>query len=69
METIKDLKIVANIGMERNPVKSSNTHPAFILGGVIYSITENLDIDLGVKRGLNSPETDYSILAGIILGF
>ncbi len=69
VEVIKDLKAVANIGIERNPDKTSNTHPAFILGGVIYSITEKFDIDFGIKRGLNKPETDYSVLAGITRRF
>jgi hypothetical protein len=65
VEVTKDLKAVANIGMERNPDKTSNTSPAFILGGIIYSITGNVDIDLGVKGGLNKPETDITYLAGI----
>ncbi|MGE5173566.1 MAG: transporter [Betaproteobacteria bacterium] len=65
VKVIKDLKAVANIGMERNPDKTSDTDPAFILGGLIYSITENLDVDFGVKGGLNKPETDISYLAGI----
>ena len=65
VEVVKDLDLVANIGMERNPDKTSDTHPAFILGGLVYSISENLDIDLGVKGGLNKTETDYSVLAGI----
>lgn len=69
VEVVKNLKFVGNVGMERNPDKSSNTHPAFILGGIIYSITENVDIDFGIKGGLNKPETDYSILAGIALRF
>lgn len=69
VEVIKDLKAVANIGMERNPDKTSNTHPAFILGGLIYSISENIDIDVGVKAGLNKPETDLTFLAGIALRF
>jgi len=65
----KDLQIVTNIGTERNPDRDSNTHPAFILGGAIYSITENFDIDLGIKAGLNKPETDATILAGIAMRF
>lgn len=69
VEVVKDLKVVANIGMERNPDKTSNTHPAFILGGIIYSITENFDVDLGVKGGLNKPETDLTILTGIAMRF
>lgn len=69
VEVGKDLKGVANIGMERNPDKTSNTHPAFILGGLIYSVTDNLDIDIGIKGGLNKPETDFAILAGITVRF
>jgi len=65
VEVMKDLKVVGNIGMERNPDKTSNTHPAFILGGLIYSITESIAVDVGVKGGLNKPETDYTVLAGI----
>ncbi|MEW6419982.1 MAG: hypothetical protein AB1480_18015 [Nitrospirota bacterium] len=30
----------------------SDTHPAFVLGGIIYSISENLDMDFGIKGGL-----------------
>lgn len=69
LEVIKDLKAVANIGIKRNPDRTSNTHPAFILGGLIYSVSENFDIDFGIKRGLNKPETDYAILIGIALRF
>lgn len=69
VEVIKDLKAVANIGMERNPDKTSNTHPAFILGGLIYSLSENFDIDVGIKGGLNKPETDLTFLAGIAFRF
>ncbi len=65
----RSLKVVANIGVERNPYKTSGTHPAFILGGLIYALLDNVDIDFGVKGGLNKPETDYSILAGIALRF
>jgi hypothetical protein len=69
VEVVKDLKAVANIGMERNPDKTSNTHPAFILGGLIYSISENVAIDAGVKAGLNKPETDMTFLVGIAFKF
>lgn len=68
-KVIKALKAVANIGIERNPDKDSNTHPAFILGGFIYSATDDFDIDIGIKGGLNKPEIDRSILAGITLRF
>lgn len=69
LEVVKDLKLVGNIGIERNPEKASSRHPAFILGGFIYSISENIDINLGVKGGLNKPETDFTILSGMAFRF
>jgi hypothetical protein len=69
VEVVKNLKLVGNIGIERNPEKASSRHPAFILGGLIYSITENIDINIGVKGGLNKPETDLTILPGMAFRF
>jgi len=68
-EIVKNLKLVANIGIERNHDDNAENNPAFLLGGLIYSVTENLDLDCGVKYGLNSAETDYSLLAGITIRF
>jgi hypothetical protein len=69
VEVVKNLKLVGNIGMERNSEKTSSRHPAFILGGLIYSISENIDVDFGVKAGLNKTETDFTILSGIAFRF
>jgi hypothetical protein len=69
VEVVKDLKAVANIGIERNPVRDSNVHPAFILGGLIYTISEHVDVDLGIKGGLTKPEVDYAILGGLTFHF
>ncbi len=69
VEVIKDLTLVANVGIEKNTDRTVETHPAFLLGGIIYSITENFDVDLGIKAGLNKPETDYTLLAGIAWRF
>lgn len=69
VDVMKDLIAVANIGMERNPDKEANTHPAFVLGGLIYSITEDLDIDMGIKAALNKPETDVTFLAGMAMRY
>lgn len=69
VEAVEKLKLVANIGIEKNPDKASNIDPAFILGGIIYSITDSFEMDLGIKGGLNKPETDYTFLAGITLRF
>lgn len=68
-EVIQNMKAVGNIGIERNADKSSDSNPTFILGGIIYSIGDNFDLDFGVKRGLNEAETDYSLLAGTTFRF
>lgn len=68
-EIIKDLKIVANTGIERNTDDGAKNNPAFLVGGIIYSVTENFDFDCGVKYGLTSSETDWSWMAGITIRF
>ena len=68
-EAVKGLKVVGNIGIERNRDKTADKDPAFFLGGVIYSLSENVDIDCGVKYGLTEPETDWSVMAGTAFRF
>ncbi len=65
----KSLKIVGNVGGETNPDKDSNVHPLFVLGGMIYKLTDSFDIDFGIKAGLNKAEADYTLLAGIAFRF
>ena len=69
MDIAEGLTVVGNVGMETNEDKSSGKDPAFILGGIIYSVSENFDIDAGVKAGLNEPATDIAYLAGIAVRF
>ena len=64
-----DMVGVCNVGMETNPEKGSGSHPAFILGGLIYSVTNDFDIDAGVKWGLNDAETDIAWLTGLTMRF
>lgn len=69
LQVAKRVKLVANVGAERNSDVESDTHPAFALGGVVYSLTENIDIDGGVKWRINGPEPDISFLAGLAFRF
>jgi len=64
-----NLQVVANIGIERNPDKESGTDPSFALIGLIYSITPDLDVDLGFKAGLSGTETDAALLTGLTMRF
>ena len=68
-DVIDKMKLVGNIGIERNTDDSAKNDPAFILGGIIYAVTEKLDLDCGVKFGLNRAETDWSLLGGITIKF
>jgi hypothetical protein len=69
VEVMKDLQLVADFGGETNPDRSSNTPPVYILGGFIYSPSENFDIGLGVKGGLTESETDIAVRGGITYRF
>lgn len=63
------LKIVGDIGTNANTDKSAGTDPAFLILGVIYSVTDDFDLDAGIKKGLTNPETDYTLLAGAAFRF
>ncbi len=69
IEIIANLKLVMDIVMEANPDKTSNVSSSFILGGFIYSVLENLDLDIGYRYGLTKPADDHSILAGMAVRF
>ncbi len=69
VEVVKKLKLVAEIGVDSNPDWSSGNPQAYILGGLIWSLKENLDIGLGVKTGLTDSETDIAVRGGITWRF
>jgi Putative MetA-pathway of phenol degradation len=69
VDIVKSLTLVANIGAETNGDKGSDTWPAFLLGGFIYSVTEGMDVDLGIKTGLNRSAADLAVLAGVAWRF
>jgi hypothetical protein len=68
-EVMDGLQAVANVGVETNGDRASSTHPAFALAGVVYSVTESLDVDVGLKAGLSRTEADLTALAGIASRF
>jgi hypothetical protein len=62
---MEKLRSVVDIGIDTNPDKTSNTHPVYLIGGLIYSVTDDFDLDVGVKGGLNHVITDTMFLAGL----
>jgi hypothetical protein len=68
-EFVENLWLVGEVGVLSNPDVTSDTPPAYILGGFIYEIAKSIDLDVGYRYGLNKPMVDYSILAGITIRF
>ena len=65
----RKIKLVGNTGIDTNTDKNSVVDPVFFLGGFVYSLSDAIDIDLGVKRGLSSQAYDFSITGGISIKF
>lgn len=60
---------VVNLGVESNPDPLAGADPVFLLAGFIYTLSDNFDLDCGIKYGFNNSETDYTVLAGITWKF
>lgn len=69
LRVLEKLWLVGETALGRNPDVTSDTPPAYILGGFIYEITKNIDLDVGYRHGLNRPAMDYSISGAITVGF
>ena len=60
LDVAKNLKAVGNIGIQTNADRNATVHPAFILGGLVYSISENFDVDF--------PESSFQAGNEILVG-
>ena len=65
----KRVKLCADLGADTNRDVTSEVEPAYVLGGAIFTVKDNLDISFGVKVGLNKPETDWAFLPGVTYRF
>lgn len=68
-QALERLRLVADFGVERDADRASHKDPAFALSGFIFSPNEDLDLALGVRTGLNAPETDLTVIGGVTLRF
>lgn len=68
-KVLNKLRLVANAGVEQNIDRTSSEDCAFVLGGVIYSPIDRLDLDAGMKLGLTREETDYVFMGGVTFRF
>ncbi len=64
----KDLRLVGELGVRTNEAHNnpflSGRHAQYAMAGLIYSPTEKLDFDIGLRKGLNRAETDTVLLLG-----
>lgn len=61
--------LAGEAGLTSNPDKASDTPPAFINAGVIYGLTDSVDLDVGYRYGLNKPMPDATIAGAVTLRF
>jgi len=66
---VDSLRAVGNIEIETNEEKGSSDHPISMVLGAIYSPHEDLDLDIGIRFGLNDSAEDIAGLAGITWRF
>lgn len=62
-------KLSLDVGSYRNDDPHSNTNPVFTIIGLTYSLKKNLDLDIGLKKGLNKAEVDHSWGAGLAVSW
>jgi hypothetical protein len=63
------LKAVADIGVKRNADVGEKKNPAYALTGLIYSPTKLVDLDAGIRFGLNEASIRNQVGAGLTFHF
>lgn len=62
-------RLVADISTESNPDDAGHPSINSIVLGLIYSVTPDVDIDLGYRRGLSDAAADHAWLTGLFIRF
>lgn len=62
-------RAAVDAGADTDPDPASRRIPVFALAGLVYAVSDTLDMDAGVKRGFNVLGTAYSVLAGLTVRF
>lgn len=63
----EDLRLAVDIGAAQQASRDSSKHPAYALVGLIWAVTEQIDLDVGYKHGLNNQEPDSQLGVGLTL--
>lgn len=62
-------RLVADISTETNPDRTGPRNAGSIVFGLIYSITPDLDFDIGYRKGLTDAAADHAWLTGLTIRF
>lgn len=60
---------VVDTGISSHETKAEKKDPRFMLLGLIHHVNDDLDLDVGYKKSLNSTETDRQIGVGVTYRF
>lgn len=63
------LRLVVDLGRFTATDRAFEETMKFLTLGAIYSLSDDFDLDIGLKRGLSDPETDTTLLLGMALRF
>lgn len=65
-EATQALDLIVDISFDRNPDPGSSRELRQTVLGVIYGVTQDVDLDAGIRRG-NDPAIDRALLFGVTL--
>lgn len=65
----ESLRLVADASTESNAELTGHPNVGSLVLGLVYSVTPDLDLDLGYRHGLTEPAADHTWLAGLALRF
>lgn len=61
------LKLVADLGRDSNPDPAARTAGRDLVYGLMYALRGNVDLGIGLKKGLNDEADDRALRAGVKL--
>ena len=64
-----NLKLVLDLARDSDPDRGSRATVRAVVFGLMYAVSDDLDLGLGVKRGSSHPADERALLAGIKLRF
>jgi Putative MetA-pathway of phenol degradation len=68
---LKEMRLVGELGIRTNAARNNPFFPGrtsqFAMLGVIYSPSDKIDLDIGLRKALNRAEADTTILVGATL--